>query len=69
MQKYSDFSEAKIEKFIGIFVIFNIFAQNIDCGYTLELPSRGCSNEYPQSVFCKMNKENRYTPANPIFTI
>ena len=31
--------------------IFLIFAQNIDCGYTLELPRRGGSNEYPQSMF------------------
>ena len=30
------------------FDIFNIFAQNIDCGYTLEPPRRGGSNEYPQ---------------------
>ena len=30
--------------------IFLIFAQNIDCGYTLEPPWRGGSNEYPQSV-------------------
>ena len=27
--------------------IFLIFAQNIDCGYTLEPPRRGGSNEYP----------------------
>ena len=27
------------------------FAQNIDCGYTLEPPRRGGSNEYPQSMF------------------
>ena len=26
-------------------------AQNIDCGYSLELPRRGGSNEYPQSMF------------------
>ena len=33
--------------------IFHIFAQNIDCGYTLELepPHQGGSNEYPQSMF------------------
>ena len=31
--------------------IFLIFAQNIDYGYTLEPPRRGCSNEYPQSMF------------------
>ena len=27
--------------------IFHISAQNIDCGYLLELPRRGSSNEYP----------------------
>ena len=31
--------------------IFLIFAQNIDCGYTLEPPYLGGSNEYPQSMF------------------
>ena len=31
--------------------IFLIFAQNIDRGYTLELPQWGGSNEYPQSMF------------------
>ena len=36
---------------IKFFVIFHIFAQNIDCGYSLKLPRRGGSNEYPQSVF------------------
>ena len=35
----------------NIFDIFLIFAQNIDCGYTLEPPRRGGSNEYPQSMF------------------
>ena len=32
-------------------MIFFFFAQNIDCGYTLEPPRRGGSNEYPQSMF------------------
>ena len=27
--------------------IFHISAQNIDCGYSLEPPHRGGSNEYP----------------------
>ena len=31
--------------------IFLIFAQNIDCWYTLEPPQRGGSKEYPQSMF------------------
>ena len=29
--------------------IFHISTQNIDCGYLLEPPLRGGSNEYPQS--------------------
>ena len=33
------------------FDIFLIFAQNIDCEYTLEPPYCGGSNEYPQSMF------------------
>ena len=41
--------------------IFLIFAQNIDCGYTLEPPRRGGSNKYPQSMFWSKNKKNRYT--------
>ena len=51
------------------FDIFLIFAQNIDCGCTLEPPPRGGSNEYPQSMFWSKNKKNRYTPAYPSFTI
>ena len=49
--------------------LFLIFAQNIDCGYTLEPPHRGGSNEYPQSMFWSKNKKNRYTPAYPSFAI
>ena len=30
---------------------FHISAQNIDCGYSLEPPRQGGSNEYPQSMF------------------
>ena len=50
-----------------IFDIFLIFAQNIDCGYTLGPPRRGGSNEYPQSVFWSKNKKNRYTLHTPVF--
>ena len=38
--------------------IFHISAQNIDCGYSLEPPRRGGSNEYPQSMFSSRNKKN-----------
>ena len=43
-----------IEKlgFIGVYIIFSYFcSKNIDCGYSLEPPRRGGSNEYPQSMF------------------
>ena len=36
--------------FTGVYIIFLISAQNIDCGY-LELPHWGSSNENPQSMF------------------
>ena len=48
-------------------VFFLIFAQNINCGYTLEPPRRGGSNEYPQSMFWSKNKKKMYSPANPSF--
>ena len=37
--------------FAGVYVTFLISAQNMDCGYSLEPPRRGGSNEYPQSMF------------------
>ena len=37
--------------FTGVYIIFLISAQKIDCGYSLEPPRRGGSNEYPQSIF------------------
>ena len=40
------FSAVKNENFIRKKDSFNIFAQNIDCGYTLEPHRRGGSNEY-----------------------
>ena len=52
-----------------MFDIFLIFSQIIDCGYTLEPPRRGGSNEYPQSMFWSKHKKNRYTPAYPSFAI
>ena len=36
--------------FTGVYIIFLISAQNIDCGYSLKPPHRGGSNEYPQSM-------------------
>ena len=56
---------------LKIFDYFLIFAQNIDCGYMLEPPQSGSSNEYPQSIFSSKNKKimYMYTPVNPSFTI
>ena len=64
------FHGCKYDKFQMIFFyIFLIFAKNIDCGYTLEPPQRGGSNEYPQSMFWSKNKKNMYTRVNPTFSI
>ena len=70
MQYTQIFSAVKIENFNRKKNdVFNISAQNIDCGYTFEPPQRGGSNEYPQSMFWIKIKENRYTPPDPSFTI
>ena len=48
----------KTENFqIKTLIVFHISAQNIDCGYLLEPPQRGGSNEYPQSMFLSKNKK------------
>ena len=44
--------------FTGVYIIFLISAQNIDCGYSLEPPRRGGSNEYPQSMFWAEIRKN-----------
>ena len=49
------------------FWYFSISAQNIDCGYSLELPQWGSSNEYPQSMFLSRNKKNNVYPCKPQF--
>ena len=46
-----------------------ISAQNIDCGYKLEPPRRGGSNEYPRSMLSADIRKMMYTPINPSFTI
>ena len=61
-------SPPKTEKFqIKNSDIFHISAQNIDCGYSLEPPQRGGSNEYPQSMFSSKNKKNNVYPCKPQF--
>ena len=41
--------------------------QNIDCGYSIEPPGRGGSNEYPHSMFLGRNKKNNVYPCKPQF--
>ena len=45
----------------------HISAQNIDCGYSLEPPRRGGSNEYPQSMFMSRNTKNNVYPSKTEF--
>ena len=47
--------------------IFFISDQNMDCGYLLEAPRWGGSNEYPQSMFLSRNKKNNVYPCKPQF--
>ena len=70
IQIYWKFYHQKIESFqMKNSNIFHISAQNIDCGYSLEPPRRGGSNEYPQSMFRAEIRKIMYTPVNPSFTI
>ena len=46
---------------------FHISAQNIDCGYSLEPPRQGGSNEYPQSLFLSRIKKNNVYHCKPQF--
>ena len=39
----------------------------MDCGYPLEQPRRGGSNEYPQSMVLSRNKKNNVYPCKPKF--
>ena len=47
--------------------MFQISAQNVDCGYSLEPPRRGGSNECPQSMLLSRNKKNNIYPCKPLF--
>ena len=46
----------------GYTLFFLFLLKNIDCGYSLELPHWGSSNEYPQSMF-----EKKYEKISDIF--
>ena len=49
--------------------ILQISAQTTDCGYSLEPPLQGGSNEYPQSMFLSRNKKNNVYPCKPHFIL
>ena len=49
--------------------IFHISARNIHCGYSLEPPRRGGSNEYLQSMFIAEIRKIMCTPVNSSFII
>ena len=46
---------------------FHISAQNVDCGYSLEPPRRGGSNQYLQSMFFSRNLKINVYPCKPQF--
>ena len=41
---------SKTEVYRGYTLFFLLLLENIDCGYSLEPPRRGGSNDYPQSI-------------------
>ena len=51
--------------YAGVYLFFLFLLLNIDCGYSLELPWRGGSNLYPQSVFgAKIRKYQNFSAIN-----
>ena len=67
--KYKEKSPPKTENFQikKTDFFFHISSPNIDCGYSLETPRRGGSNEYPQSMFLSRNNKNNVYPCKPRF--
>ena len=68
IQIYRKFHLQKTENFqIKNSDSFHISAHNTDCGYLLELPQQGSSNEYPQSMFLSRNKKTNVYLCKPQF--
>ena len=60
-----------IEKlvFAGVYLFFLFLLQNIDCGYLFELPHRGDSNVYPESMFsAKIRKISKISTKTSFFS-
>ena len=47
-----------------VLIFFLFLHENIRCRYSLEVPRRGASNEYPQNMFLWRNKKNIYLILN-----
>ena len=69
IQIYWEFYHQKTKTFRWktLDIFFYIFAQNIDCGYSLEPPQQGSSNAYPQSMFLSRRKKINVYPCKPQF--
>ena len=68
IQIYWKFHHQRLKVFrYNFWFFFHISAQNRDCGYSLEPPRRGVSNEYPQSLFLSRNKTNNVLLYKPQF--
>ena len=63
-----NFTSKKLKIFrLKTLIFFHISAQNIDCGYSLEPPRRGGSNEYLQTMFYAVIRKNNVYPCKPQF--
>ena len=56
--KALDLKGAFFNQNVSIFFLF--LEENIHCGYSLEVPLQGASNEYPQHMFSLRNKNTVY---------
>ena len=67
--KYTENFTTKNWKFSDeiLIFLFIFLLKNIDCGYSLEPPRRGGTNEYLQSMFLSRNKKNNVYPCKPQF--
>ena len=59
--KTNQWSRAEICSHIFLLITY------VDCGYLLEPPGWGCSNENPQSMFLSRNKKINVDPCKPPF--
>ena len=66
------FSDKNFDFFFFFFFFFSYFCSKhrlwvLVCGYSLEPPRRGGSNEYPQSMVLSRNNKNNVYPCIPQF--